>query len=92
MAVLYLVGSIVVLGMNYTRILPALGSIFTCAFHPASAFGGVGGCLMKSVKYSVCGLFSMVNMGSPHLTPWPRFPARKARHVMSASFSIPSWC
>ena len=70
MAVLYLAGSIVVLGMNYTRILPALGSIFTCAFHPAAAFGGVGGyTVMKSVKYGVArGLFSNeAGMGStPH--------------------------
>ncbi len=70
MAILYLAGSVAVLAMNYTRILPALGSIFTCAFQPAAAFGGVGGyTVMKAVKFGVArGLFSNeAGMGStPH--------------------------
>ena len=70
MAILYLAGSAAVLAMNYTRILPALGSIFTCAFQPAAAFGGVGGyTVMKAVKFGVArGLFSNeAGMGStPH--------------------------
>ena len=70
MAVLYLAGSLVVLALNYTRILPALGSIFTCAFQPVAAFGGVGGyTVMKAMKFGVArGLFSNeAGMGStPH--------------------------
>lgn len=70
MAVLYLAGSLVVLVMNASRILPALGSIFTCAFQPAAAFGGVGGyTIMKAMRYGVArGLFSNeAGMGStPH--------------------------
>lgn len=98
MAVLYLAGSIVVLGMNYTRILPALGSIFTCAFHPAAAFGGVGGyTVMKSVKYGVArGLFSNeAGMGSTphaHAVATVSRPEKQGTSPLSASFSIPSWC
>ncbi len=70
MAVLYLAGSLCVLGMNYSRIPAALGSIFTCAFQPAAAFGGIGGyTVMKSIKFGVArGLFSNeAGMGStPH--------------------------
>lgn len=70
MAVLYLAGSLVVLALNYSRILPALGSIFTCAFQPAAAFGGIGGyTVMKAMKFGVArGLFSNeAGMGStPH--------------------------
>lgn len=70
MAVLYLAGSLVVLVMNASRILPALGSIFTCAFQPAAAFGGVGGyTVIKAMRYGVArGLFSNeAGMGStPH--------------------------
>lgn len=79
MAVLYLVGSFIVLGMNYSRILPALGSIFTGAFHPAAAFGGVGGyTVMKSMQFGVArGLFSNeAGMGS---TPHAHAVARVSR-------------
>lgn len=70
MACLYLLGSVIVLGINYDRILPALGSIFRSAFQPASAFGGVAGyTVLRSIKYGVArGLFSNeAGMGStPH--------------------------
>ena len=43
MVVLYVVGSIVVIGMNYANVGPAFASIFTKAFTPNAAWGGVGG-------------------------------------------------
>ncbi|MBQ3132893.1 MAG: alanine:cation symporter family protein [Clostridia bacterium] len=43
MAVLYIVGSLVVIGINYQNILPAIGSIFTDAFTGQAAAGGVIG-------------------------------------------------
>ena len=70
MACLYLVGSIVVLVFNASRILPAFGLIFEAAFHPSAAFGGVAGyTVLRSMKYGVArGLFSNeAGMGStPH--------------------------
>ena len=70
MACLYLVGSLAVLILHYDRILPALASIFSAAFRPAAAFGGVAGySVMKAMKFGVArGLFSNeAGMGStPH--------------------------
>ncbi len=70
MALLYLVGALAVLVINYRQILPAFGQIFSCAFQPQAAFGGIGGyTVMRSLKYGVArGLFSNeAGMGStPH--------------------------
>ena len=43
MAVLYLVGAFVIIFMNASQILPALGSIFVYAFTPHAAIGGFAG-------------------------------------------------
>ena len=70
MACLYIAGGLVVLVINWDQILPALGSIFRCAFQPSAAFGGVAGyTVLRARKYGVArGLFSNeAGMGStPH--------------------------
>lgn len=47
MALLYIVGALVVVIMNYQRILPAFGIIFKCAFTGRAAVGGVVGATVK---------------------------------------------
>ena len=70
MACLYIAGGLVVLVINWDQILPALGSIFRCAFQPSAAFGDVAGyTVLRAMKYGVArGLFSNeAGMGStPH--------------------------
>ena len=70
MAILYIVGSIVVLVINHENLLPALGSIFTCAFDPQAVLGaGAGIGVREAMRYGVArGLFSNeAGMGStPH--------------------------
>ncbi len=43
MAFFYIIGSLVIVGMNADQIIPALKAIFTQAFNVRSAAGGVGG-------------------------------------------------
>ena len=43
MAILYIVGAMVIVFMNASQILPALGSIFVYAFTPHAAVGGFAG-------------------------------------------------
>lgn len=70
MAVLYIVGSIVIMVLNYTEILPAFKLIFTSAFSAKAAVGGAIGVTVKeSIRYGISrGLFSNeAGMGStPH--------------------------
>lgn len=47
MALLYIVGALIVVLMNYQRILPAFGIIFKCAFTGRAAVGGVVGATVK---------------------------------------------
>ena len=47
MALIYILGSLVVVIMNASRILPAFGIIFKCAFTGRAAFGGVVGATVK---------------------------------------------
>ena len=49
MVVLFVVGSIVVIGINYANILPALGAIFKGAFQPIAAIGGGIGVVISKV-------------------------------------------
>ena len=60
MALFYCVGCIVILGINRDFLLPALRTIFTLAFQPGAAAGGlVGGGIMVALHYGVArGLFS----------------------------------
>ncbi|MDX8336087.1 MULTISPECIES: alanine/glycine:cation symporter family protein [Cetobacterium] len=70
MAGLYIVACIIVIGINYQEIIPAIMSIFYSAFNPQAALGGAMGISVKqAVRYGVArGLFSNeAGMGStPH--------------------------
>lgn len=47
MSVFYIIGSVIILVMNYDKILPAFASIFSGAFSLKAAAGGAGGALIK---------------------------------------------
>jgi len=49
MVVLFVAGSIVIIGVNYSNILPAFKVIFTTAFTPIAAVGGTAGALISKV-------------------------------------------
>jgi len=49
MVVLFVVGSIVIIGVNYANILPAFGAIFKNAFTPIAAVGGGIGVVINKV-------------------------------------------
>ncbi len=70
MAVFYIVGSLIIVIMNYASILPAFKMIFVGAFSPKAVLGGAIGVTVKqAVRYGVArGLFSNeAGMGStPH--------------------------
>ncbi len=51
MVVLFVVGSIIVIGVNYANILPALGAIFKNAFKPEAFVGGtIGSAIMLAAQ------------------------------------------
>lgn len=60
MALFYVIGCIIILGINYDYIWPALQTICRLAFEPGAAAGGlVGGGIMIALHYGVArGLFS----------------------------------
>ena len=60
MAAFYVLGCLIILGINWDFILPALQAIFTLAFQPGAVAGGlVGGGLRIAMQYGVArGLFS----------------------------------
>ena len=70
MAILYIGGSLVVLGMNFSHLGEAFRQIFVGAFNPQAVVGGVVGISVReSIRYGVArGLFSNeAGMGStPH--------------------------
>ena len=70
MALFYILGSLLILVLNYANILPAFKSIFIGAFTPSAVAGGViGVTIKKAIRYGVArGLFSNeAGMGStPH--------------------------
>ena len=49
MVVLFVVGSLVIIGVNYASILPAFGAIFKGAFQPIAAIGGGVGVIISKV-------------------------------------------
>ncbi len=49
MVVLFVAGSVVIIGVNYTNILPAFGAIFKNAFTPIAAVGGGIGTIISKV-------------------------------------------
>ena len=70
MACFYIIGGLVILCINHANLLPAIKSIFVCAFDPQAIFGGVAGLGVKeAMRFGVArGLFSNeAGMGStPH--------------------------
>lgn len=60
MAVFYVVGCIIILGMNYDYIIPAIAVICKLAFSPGAAAGGlVGTGIMMAMRFGIArGLFS----------------------------------
>ena len=60
MAAFYVIGCIIILGMNYDYILPAIGVICKLAFTPGAAAGGlVGAGITMAIRFGVArGLFS----------------------------------
>ena len=70
MAIFYICGSLIAIGMNAENILPALKSIFVGAFSPEAVMGGaIGISIKEAVRFGVArGLFSNeAGMGStPH--------------------------
>ena len=49
MVVIFTLGSLIIIGINYANILPALGAIFVNAFKPVAALGGGIGFLISTV-------------------------------------------
>jgi len=49
MVVLFMAGSIVIIGVNFANIIPAFAAIFKTAFTPIAAAGGVAGATIKQV-------------------------------------------
>lgn len=60
MAIFYVLGCIIILGINYDYIIPALATIFKLAFTPGAAAGGlVGSGIRLAMQYGIArGLFS----------------------------------
>ena len=70
MAIFYICGSLIAIGMNAENILPALKSVFVGAFTPQAVMGGaIGISIKEAIRFGVArGLFSNeAGMGStPH--------------------------
>ena len=49
MVVAFILGALVIVGVNYEHILPAFGAIFKYAFTPTAALGGAGGYMIKTI-------------------------------------------
>lgn len=60
MAIFYVLGCIIILGINYDYIIPALSTIFKLAFTPGASAGGlVGSGIRLAMQYGIArGLFS----------------------------------
>ena len=92
MAFFYVIGCIVILGINYDFIIPAVGKILSLAFTPGAAAGGlVGGGLMIALRFGVArGLFSNESgMGSAPIAAaaaQTRNPVRQALVSATGTF------
>lgn len=92
MAVFYVFGCIVILGMNYNYILPALKTIGKLAFEPGAAAGGlVGRGMITAMQYGIArGLFSNESgMGSAPIAAaaaQTRNPVRQALVSSTGTF------
>lgn len=92
MAVFYVIGCIIILGINYDLIIPAIATIFRLAFTPGAAAGGlVGGGIKLAIQYGVArGLFSNESgMGSAPIAAaaaQTRNPVRQALVSSTGTF------
>ncbi len=92
MAVFYVLGCIIILGINYDFLLPAIGTIVKLAFTPGAVAGGlVGQGIMMAARYGVArGLFSNESgMGSAPLVAsaaQTRNPVRQALVSATGTF------
>ena len=92
MALFYVLGCIVILGINYDYIIPAITSICRLAFQPGAAAGGlVGSGIMLAMRYGVArGLFSNESgMGSAPIAAaaaQTRNPVRQALVSSTGTF------
>ncbi|MFR4084160.1 MAG: alanine/glycine:cation symporter family protein [Lachnospiraceae bacterium] len=92
MALFYVLGCIVILGINYDYIIPAITTICRLAFQPGAAAGGlVGSGIMLAMRYGVArGLFSNESgMGSAPIAAaaaQTRNPVRQALESSTGTF------
>ena len=92
MALFYCIGCIIILGINRDFLLPAIRTIFTLAFRPGAAAGGlVGGGILVALHYGVArGLFSNESgMGSAPIAAaaaQTRNPVRQALVSSTGTF------
>ena len=92
MALFYVLGCIVILGINYDYIIPAITAICRLAFQPGAAAGGlVGSGIMLAMRYGVArGLFSNESgMGSAPIAAaaaQTRNPVRQALVSSTGTF------
>lgn len=92
MALFYVLGCIVILGINYDYIIPAITTICRLAFQPGAAAGGlVGSGIMLAMRYGVArGLFSNESgMGSASIAAaaaQTRNPVRQALVSSTGTF------
>ena len=92
MAVIYIVGSITVIGANWDQILHAFEMVFVGAFNPSAATGGIiGAGIKEAIRYGVArGLFSNeAGMGSTphaHAVAKVRCPAEQGLYAMVGVF------
>ena len=92
MAIFYVLGCLIILGINYDFIIPAVSAILSLAFTPGAVAGGlVGQGLMIAMRYGVArGLFSNeAGMGSAPLVAsaaQTRNPVRQALVSATGTF------
>lgn len=92
MAIFYVVGCIIILGINYDFIIPAIQTICKLAFTPGAAAGGlVGRGIMMAMQYGIArGLFSNESgMGSAPIAAaaaQSRNPVRQALVSSTGTF------
>lgn len=92
MALFYVLGCIMILGINYDYIIPAITTICRLAFQPGAAVGGlVGSGIMLAMRYGVArGLFSNESgMGSAPIAAaaaQTRNPVRQALVSSTGTF------
>lgn len=92
MAILYVIGCLIIIGMNWAYVGQAIALICTCAFTPRAAFGGaVGAGLMTALRFGCArGLFSNESgMGSAPIVAsaaTTRNPARQSLVSMTGTF------